>query len=70
MIDAMIADCAREKGESLSVAWIDYLKAYDRVPHGWLQLVLEEIQAPMGVRNCIRRSGRRSSVLARGRSSE
>ena len=53
MVDAMITDCAREKGDSLSVAWIDYQKAYDRVPHGWLQLVLEEIQAPMGVQNCI-----------------
>ena len=59
MIDAMIADCAREKGDGLSVAWIDYQKAYDRVPHGWLQLVLEEIQAPMGVRNCIRRLTRK-----------
>ncbi len=36
----MIAQEATSRSRNLSVAWIDYQKAYDRVPHGWLELVL------------------------------
>ena len=55
MIDNIIIESARmEKGE-LSVAWVDYQKAYDRVPHRWLLTVLRAINAPENVRKCIRR---------------
>lgn len=33
----------------LSVAWVDYQKAFDRVPHGWLESMLKIIKAPDGV---------------------
>ena len=34
---------------SLSVAWIDYKKAYDRVPHDWVLFLLQDINAPVVV---------------------
>ena len=32
---AIIEDCKRKK-KNLSVAWIDYRKAYDSIPHSWI----------------------------------
>ena len=53
MIDSMVTQEAMLRRRNLSVAWIDYQKAYDRVPHGWLKLVLQFIGAPDDVRHCI-----------------
>lgn len=53
MIDSMVMQEAMLWCHNLSVAWIDYQKAYDRVPHGWLKLVLQFIGAPDDVRHCI-----------------
>jgi hypothetical protein len=30
-----------EKRENLSIAWIDYQKAFDTVPHSWVEKSLE-----------------------------
>ena len=40
---------------NLSVAWIDYKKAYDMVPHKWLHTALKSIRAPKQVRRTVRR---------------
>ena len=45
-IDALLLDDSVRrrlavKYSTASMAWIDYQKAYDRVPHGWLLRVLE-----------------------------
>ena len=53
MIDSMVTHEAMLRRRNLSVAWRDYQKAYDRVPHGWLKLVLQLIGAPDDVRHCI-----------------
>jgi hypothetical protein len=37
----------------LSVAWIDYRKAFDMVPHNWLRKVLKAINTPRVVRTII-----------------
>ena len=37
-------------GRNLSVAWIDYQKAFDKVPHLWLKSMLRAIRAPVLVR--------------------
>ena len=55
MIDSMIVESAMVNKSELSVAWVDYQKAYDRVPHGWLLTVLRAINAPRNVRKCVRR---------------
>ena len=46
----MVITDARFKGSrTLSVGWIDFEKAYDRVPHEWLTSVLDTIRAPRWV---------------------
>jgi hypothetical protein len=37
---AILQECKRKK-KNLSVAWIDYQKAFDRVPHSWIIKSLE-----------------------------
>ena len=52
-LDSMISGEAKRSKRSLSVAWIDYSKTYDRVPHDWLRDMLESIRAPEPLRRCI-----------------
>lgn len=40
-IDAVILKQAQRKQRNLSIAYIDYSKAYDSVPHSWLKEVLK-----------------------------
>jgi len=49
LIDSMVAREAKLRRRSLSVAWIDYWKAYHRVPHEWIQFLLQDISAPVVV---------------------
>ena len=53
MVDSTIIREAAMRGKNLSVAWIDYQKAYNRVPHSWLEQMLEYISAPGKVRCCL-----------------
>ncbi|XP_063377562.1 uncharacterized protein LOC134664747 [Cydia fagiglandana] len=41
LIDMTICQRIRRNRGALSAAWIDYKKAYDSVPHSWLERVLE-----------------------------
>ncbi len=41
---------ARLEKKTMSVAWIDFSKAYDRVPHGWQRKCLKAVRAPGIVR--------------------
>ncbi len=50
VIDSMVAREATLRKKDLSVAWIDYRKVYDRVPHAWL---LRTIKAPPYIQTCI-----------------
>jgi len=54
LIDRMVVEDAQVHKQSLSVGWIDYTKAYDRVPHQWIKLVLKSIRAPRMVTRTIR----------------
>ena len=42
----MVAKEAMVRRCDLSVAWIDYQKAYNRVPHEWIGVILLFIKAP------------------------
>ena len=53
MIDSMVAREATVRHRSLSVAWIDYQKAYDRVPHTWLREVLSAVRAPLSIQRTL-----------------
>jgi len=41
LINKMIIEDCKKKKENLSMAWIDYRKAYDSVPHGWILKTLQ-----------------------------
>ncbi|CAK1581388.1 unnamed protein product [Parnassius mnemosyne] len=41
LLDAVIGKVFKRNRRNLSVAWIDYKKAFDSVPHTWLKRVLE-----------------------------
>ncbi|XP_044755067.1 uncharacterized protein LOC123314020 [Coccinella septempunctata] len=40
-VDHLITKQARKKSRNISVAWIDYKKAFDSIPHSWLLKVLK-----------------------------
>ena len=55
-VDKMVITDARFKGlRTLSVGWIDFEKAYDRVPHKWVTSVLDTVRAPRWVRSTVGR---------------
>ncbi|XP_044764461.1 uncharacterized protein LOC123321024 [Coccinella septempunctata] len=41
LIDKMLTRQAKRRLKNISMAWIDYQKAYDSVPHSWLVEILE-----------------------------
>ena len=53
LIDSMVNEEVRHRRKKLSVAWVDYRKAFDHVPHGWLLEVLDSIRAPTYLRCCV-----------------
>ena len=55
LVDQMVTEDARVRKQGLSVGWIDYTKAYDRVPHGWIRTVLRTIKAPKMVTRTIKK---------------
>ena len=50
LIDKAILKEAKRKSRRLAMAWVDYKKAYDMVPHSWLL----EVTAMMGVAGNVR----------------
>jgi hypothetical protein len=57
-LDASVLDraltIAAERGkETLSTAWVDYSKAFDSVPHGYLRFVLRAAKVPAYIRHAI-----------------
>ena len=56
LIDKMkVKDCKRRL-TSLAVAWIDYRKAYDMVPHSWIQKCIEMLGKAVNVRSFVNAS--------------
>lgn len=41
IIDTVISKQAKIKNKNISIAWIDYAKAYDSTPHSWLLEILQ-----------------------------
>ena len=46
LLDQTIGLDAKITGKPLSVEWMDYEKAYVRVPHKWVMKVLTTINCP------------------------
>ena len=55
LVHYMVAREAMVRRCDLSVAWIDYQKAYDRVPHEWMSWMLSFIKAPFSVQYVLRK---------------
>ncbi|XP_045466652.1 uncharacterized protein LOC123675347 [Harmonia axyridis] len=53
VIDYIITKQARKKLRNISVAWVDYHKAFDSVPHSWLLRVLEIHGIDKGIINLL-----------------
>ena len=53
LIDKMIVKDCKWGLTSLAVAWIDYRKAYDMVPHNWIQKCMEMFGVAVNVRSFI-----------------
>ena len=54
-INSALAAKAKAERRDLSMVWLDFQKAFDRVPHKWIQTALRTIKAPREVRRAVRR---------------
>ena len=52
----MILREVKKRKKNLSMAWIDYKKAYDMVPHSWILECLEALGIDEGIRKLIENS--------------
>ena len=71
LINKLLTDDCRTRHKSLSMAWVDYQKAYDSVPHSWLLqcLQLHKISPVLcGFLSRVMKSWRTSMVLSCGNS--
>ena len=62
MIDKMVMKNCRGRLTNLCVAWIDYKKAYDMVPHSWILTCLTMFKVADNIHNLIRKSMRSWTV--------
>ena len=53
LVNSMVSREAVKSKRNHSVAWIDYSKAFDRVPHKWLIKMLKYIRAPKPLRRTL-----------------
>ena len=56
LIDKMIVKDCKRRLTSLAVAWIDYRKTYDMVPHSWKQKCMEMFGVAVNVRSFVNTS--------------
>ena len=54
-IDTAIVEEAKKDRSNLSVAWVDYSKAYDLVPHRWVSEMMWTVRAPRPIRALLRK---------------
>ena len=54
LISWMIMEDCKSKHRNLSMAWIDYHKAFDGVPHSWVLKVLDLFKTPPVFMNFLR----------------
>ena len=68
LIDKAVLREARRKKRCLTMAWIDYRKAYDMLPHSWILETLGMIKVAKNIENLLRGSmpGWRTELTANG----
>ena len=56
MLDkAVLQDCKKRR-TNVAMAWLDYKKAYDSVPHSWIRKTLEMIGAAKNIKLILKTS--------------
>ena len=71
LINKLLTEDCKTRHKSLSMAWVDYQKGYDSVPHGWLLQCLQMHKiSPVLCKflSCVMKSWRTSMVLSCGTS--
>jgi len=53
-INTMVTRTIKEGKRSMSVAWVDYQKAYDRVPRQWIRDMLKAVKVSRNVERMVR----------------
>ena len=53
LIDKTVLKDCKKRHTNLSMAWIDYKKAYDFVPHSWINECMEMFGIAENVRNLL-----------------
>ena len=56
LIDKTVLKGCNKRHTNLSMAWIDYKKAYDFVPHSWINECMEMFGIAENVRNLLKTS--------------
>ena len=56
LIDKTILRDCRKRHTNLGMAWIDYKKAYDMVPHSWILESIELVQVSDNILEFVKRS--------------
>ena len=58
LINKMILENCHNRNNNLSIAWIDYKKDFDSVPHSWIEKCLETFKISPVLRNFVSHSMR------------
>ena len=68
LIDKMVLKDAKSVKKNLAMAWIDYKKAYDMVPHSWLIEVMDIFGVAGNIAGLLRNSmgGWKTQLMANG----
>ena len=56
LINKMILENCHNRNTNLSIAWIDYKKAFDSIPHSWIAKYLETFKISPVLRNFLSHS--------------
>eukprot|EP01133_Synstelium_polycarpum_P021392 gene21392-25697_t len=54
LLDNAACQYAVKSRKNLSIAWIDYTKAFDSIPHGLIKWILRKMTVPLTVRNALK----------------
>ena len=63
LIDRTILEDCRKRRKNLAMAWIDYRKAYDFVPHSWILECLDMLGIADNVRCFLKKSMKKWELL-------
>ena len=70
LIDKTILKDCRKRRTNLAMAWIDYRKAYDFVPHSWILECLDMLGIVDNVRSSLEKSVKKWKFLLNSNGSD